>query len=227
MVLKENNFLVVELSFERMFLYHLVSTFLPTVSLLVVSLITMYIDESHFEATIMVSLTSMLVMYTLFQSHTDSLPQTAYIKMIDIWFLHGLVIPFFVFILEVTTELAYAHKRKQDTKKTAAETRREGKKAKKHNVPGYPRSQSEIPVLNNALQITKSDQELDDVELLNYNNTNACKTGHVELEPERDNRRKVFGWTKCCRVLIPSFSIIFTIIYGLLATFIAESNLRP
>ena len=112
MVLKENNFLVVELSFQRMFLYHLVSTFLPTVSLLVVSLITMYIDESHFEATIMVSLTSMLVMYTLFQSHSDSLPQTAYIKMIDIWFLHGLVIPFFVFILEVTTELAYAHKRK-------------------------------------------------------------------------------------------------------------------
>ena len=87
MVLKNENFLVVELSFHRMFLYHLVSTFLPTISLLAVSLITMYIDESHFEATIMVSLTSMLVMYTLFQSHTDSLPQTAYIKMIDIFLI--------------------------------------------------------------------------------------------------------------------------------------------
>ena len=155
MVLKENNFLVVELPFERMFLYHLVSTFLPTVCLLVVSLITMYIDESHFEATIMVSLTSMLVMYTLFQSHTDSLPQTAYIKMIDIWFLHGLVIPFFVFVLEVATELGYAQKRKQDTKMIAGKTRREGKKHRKNNEPGHPRSECEIQVLNNALQITK------------------------------------------------------------------------
>ena len=43
----------------------------------------------------------------------------------------------------------------------------------------------------NGLQWTSQglyvmDQELDDVELLNYNNTNACKTGHVELEPERE-----------------------------------------
>ena len=67
MVLKGKHLLVVEMSFQRMFLYHLVSTFLPTLCLLIVSIITMYIDESHFEATIMVSLTSMLVMYTLFQ----------------------------------------------------------------------------------------------------------------------------------------------------------------
>ena len=84
MVLKNKNFLVVEFSFQRMFLYHLVSTFLPTVSLLVVFLITMHIDNSRFEATIMISLTSILIMYTLFQSHSDSLPQTAYIKLIEI-----------------------------------------------------------------------------------------------------------------------------------------------
>jgi hypothetical protein len=31
------------------------------------TLVTLFFDESHFEATIMVSLTSMLVMYTLFR----------------------------------------------------------------------------------------------------------------------------------------------------------------
>ena len=48
---------------------------------------TLFIDASHFEATIMVALTSMLVMYTLYQSISATLPQTAYLKMIDYWLL--------------------------------------------------------------------------------------------------------------------------------------------
>ena len=58
---------------------------------------TLFIDVSHFEATIMVALTSMLVMYTLYQSISATLPKTAYLKMIDYWLLGGLIIPFIVF----------------------------------------------------------------------------------------------------------------------------------
>ena len=60
---------------------------------------TLFIDVSHFEATIMVTLTSMLVMYTLYQSISATLPQTSYLKMIDIWLLSGLIIPFIIFIV--------------------------------------------------------------------------------------------------------------------------------
>jgi hypothetical protein len=42
----------------------------------------------------MVALTSMLVMYTLFQSVSDDLPQTPYLKMIDIWLLAGRLVAF-------------------------------------------------------------------------------------------------------------------------------------
>ena len=90
---------------QRMYFYHLAATYLPTSCLLLIAIITLYIDESHFEATIMVSLTSMLVMYTLYQSIAVTLPQTAYLKMIDVWLLFGLMMPFVIFLLEVFFEL--------------------------------------------------------------------------------------------------------------------------
>ena len=90
---------------QRMYFYHLAATYLPTSCLLLIAIITLYIDDSHFEATIMVSLTSMLVMYTLYQSIAVTLPQTAYLKMVDIWLLFGLMMPFVIFLLEVFFEL--------------------------------------------------------------------------------------------------------------------------
>ena len=47
----------------------------------------------------------MLVMYTLHQSILSQLPKTSYMKMIDIWLLYGLTIPFLVFILEVSSQM--------------------------------------------------------------------------------------------------------------------------
>ena len=48
------------------------------------AVLTMFIDESHFEATIMVALTAMLVLYTLFQSISEVMPTTSYLKLIGI-----------------------------------------------------------------------------------------------------------------------------------------------
>ena len=61
--------------FKRKFAYHLVSVYIPSLSLLVISLSTMHISVDHFEANIMVHLTAMLVMYTLFQAISISLPK--------------------------------------------------------------------------------------------------------------------------------------------------------
>ncbi len=99
---------------QRMYFYHLAATYLPTACLLIIAEITLFIDDSHFEATIQVSLTSMLVMYTLYQSIAVSLPQTAYLKMIDVWLLFGLMMPFIVFLLEVFFELVIATMKKSE-----------------------------------------------------------------------------------------------------------------
>ena len=61
--------------FRRRYTYQLVSVYIPSLSLLLITLFTGYIDTSHFEANIMVHLTTMLVMYTLFQAISISLPK--------------------------------------------------------------------------------------------------------------------------------------------------------
>ena len=63
------------MKFQRKFQYHLISVYIPSLSLFVISIATMRIDIEHFEATIMVHLTAMLVVYTLFQAISVSLPQ--------------------------------------------------------------------------------------------------------------------------------------------------------
>ncbi len=94
----------VYMKLRRIFTYHVAATFLPTLCLVLISELTLFIDEGHFEATIMVALTAMLVMYTLFQSVSNTLPQTSYLKMIDIWLLVGLIIPFFIILILVAVD---------------------------------------------------------------------------------------------------------------------------
>ena len=47
----------------------------------------------------------MLVMTTLFIGTSNSLPETYYAKMIDVWMVFGLAIPFFEVLLHTAMEL--------------------------------------------------------------------------------------------------------------------------
>ena len=53
----------------------------------------------------MIHLTTMLVMYTLYQGLQDIMPKTAYLKFIDIFLLYGLIVPFVTFMVEVASKL--------------------------------------------------------------------------------------------------------------------------
>ncbi len=94
----------VDVKLKRIYTYHLAATFMPTLCLVLISELTLFIKEAHFEATIMVALTTMLVMYTLFQSVGNSLPQTSYLKMIDVWLLAGLIVPFIVILILIASD---------------------------------------------------------------------------------------------------------------------------
>ena len=82
-----------------------ISLFVPSICLIFAAEITLFIDESHFKATVSVALTINLVMYTLYRTIQDKLPEDAMLKLIDIWLLHGLLMPMVVFALLVTKEL--------------------------------------------------------------------------------------------------------------------------
>jgi hypothetical protein len=51
------------------------------------------------------SLTIMLVMYTMYQSISQTLPVTAYLKFIDVWLIVCLLLPFFVFVVQVFAKI--------------------------------------------------------------------------------------------------------------------------
>ena len=84
----------VEIILCRKISYQIVNIYIPTLCIMMISVFTLYIDFSHFEATIMVALTSMLVMHTLYQGTSQYLPHTSYMKMIDVWLFGGLILPF-------------------------------------------------------------------------------------------------------------------------------------
>ena len=82
---------------------------------MMIALFTLFIDKSHFEVTIMVALTSMLVVYTLHQSISANLPQTSYMKMIDIWLVSGLIVPFLIIAILVIMDYMIQRESKEVT----------------------------------------------------------------------------------------------------------------
>ena len=81
--------------------YHVVNIYIPTLTLTIIAGFTLFIDFIHFQALIMIALTSMLVTYTLYQSISTYLPATSYMKMIDVWLFGGMIFPFFIITILV------------------------------------------------------------------------------------------------------------------------------
>ena len=69
--------------------------YLPTLLLVAISYAVNFFRPADFGAGVCVNLTCMLVLATMFVSVSDSLPKTSYIKMVDIWLITSLSIPFF------------------------------------------------------------------------------------------------------------------------------------
>ena len=66
-----------------------------------ISKLTLFFDDSQTELAVGLTLTIMLVMYTLYQSINESMTKTAYLKMIDYWLLFCLLVPFTIFMIEI------------------------------------------------------------------------------------------------------------------------------
>ena len=76
---------------KRRILNAILTVYLPTILVLIIVYATNFFKDFFFEATVTVNLTSLLVLTTLFISVAGSLPQTAYIKMVDIWLIFAQV----------------------------------------------------------------------------------------------------------------------------------------
>ena len=109
------NEIIVYIKLHRKLSFHIFNTYVPSFCLMMIALFTLFIDKSHFEVTIMVALTSMLVVYTLHQSISANLPQTSYMKMIDIWLVSGLIVPFLIIAILVIMDYMIQRESKEVT----------------------------------------------------------------------------------------------------------------
>ena len=103
----------VEITLCRKLSFHIINVYIPTLVLIMIAGFTLFIDFSHFEVLIMIALTSMLVTYTLYQSISAYLPQTSYMKMIDIWLFGGLIFPFVIITILVLMDSQITREKNQ------------------------------------------------------------------------------------------------------------------
>ena len=107
LVLKKDpngNMVYMALKLKRKVATELLTTYLPTILLLLITFVTIFFDKSLFGDAIAVNLTIMLVMTTIFTSKIEELPPTSDMKMIDIWLIFCLVVPFLEVVLRTAIE---------------------------------------------------------------------------------------------------------------------------
>ena len=99
-----------EIVFKRRITNELLTTYLPSILLLVISYATTFFKPFYFEAQVTVNLSVMLVttnlfircyninnysvLKRLFFSVMEKLPVTSYIRLVDIWLIFGQLMPF-------------------------------------------------------------------------------------------------------------------------------------
>ena len=101
---KPDELVIMKILLKRKIATELLTTFLPTILLLLITFITIFFEADLFADAIAVNLTIMLVMTTIFTSKIEELPPTSDMKMIDIWLIFCLVVPFLEVILRTAIE---------------------------------------------------------------------------------------------------------------------------
>ena len=79
---------------KRKIMNEMMTTYLPSVLLILITYATTFFKPYFFEAALSVNLTTMLVMTTIFMTVMQMLPATAYVKMIDVFLIFGQLYPF-------------------------------------------------------------------------------------------------------------------------------------
>ena len=117
-----------KITMKRKIMSEMMTTYLPSVLLLMITFATTFFKPFFFEAALSVNLTTMLVMTTIFIGKVDSLPPTADLRMIDAWLILCQLVPF----IEVALLTGMEYFRETDSNE-AAQIEKQKKIAKNDN----------------------------------------------------------------------------------------------
>ncbi|XP_063869703.1 uncharacterized protein LOC135105499 [Scylla paramamosain] len=91
----------VRIPMTRLYGNSILTIYIPSLILMIISYLTLFFRTAIFDVRVMVALTALLVLATLFAQASSSLPQTSYFKMVDIWLLFCVGITFLVIIFHI------------------------------------------------------------------------------------------------------------------------------
>ena len=91
---KKNDRIVFKISLGRRLMSVILTTMLPTIIFTLVTISSNYYAQQHFRTIIPLNLTSLLLSVMLLVGVSARLPQTSYLKMIDVWMIFALMVPF-------------------------------------------------------------------------------------------------------------------------------------
>ena len=95
----------------------LLTTYLPTILLMLTTYITTFFKPQFFDAALAANLTTMLMMTTIFMAISSDLTDTAYAKWIDIWLIFCQLVPF-TEVVFITVKEAYREEKEDDKENT-------------------------------------------------------------------------------------------------------------
>ena len=78
---------IITISLSRDFTHQLVTCFVPTFIVWLLTYLTLFMDIEYLSDRIMVAVTALLVLASVLDSINEDLPKTSYIKGVDFWFL--------------------------------------------------------------------------------------------------------------------------------------------
>ncbi|XP_047737967.1 uncharacterized protein LOC125178389 [Hyalella azteca] len=84
--------------------YAFINIYLPSLTMLLIGILTLFFRCRFFDSRVMTSLTTLLVMATLFSQVAATLPNTSYFKMVDIWLLFCIFSTFLVIVFHVLVD---------------------------------------------------------------------------------------------------------------------------
>ncbi|KAK7077533.1 hypothetical protein SK128_025886 [Halocaridina rubra] len=109
---------VVSITFYRRFWYYFTSAYLPTTMLMIISYAALFLKPEDVDLRVMMTLTTLLVLYALYQQISDGLPPTSYTKSLDIWCFFAITYIFTQVIYQVVIK---GEKKKEMSKEMNAD----------------------------------------------------------------------------------------------------------
>ena len=200
----------ISITLGRRLLGVFLTIYFPTVLLNLIGHTTNYFKAFFFEAVVTVNLTCMLVLTTMFISVSNNLPKTSYIKMMDIWLIFTLLLPF----MEVLLHTYMDYLRNDDER----EINHHGTKLK-------PDHENEGSGITNVLPAPTKTANIN-LDLISRNEktqVTALKNHYLDLERKRiKNEKRLKFCLKFALVYNPITVLLFVSVYWILGLREAE-----